>query len=216
MAWYDSILGTGQSGSSDRLGQILDLGGNLAGSYGAGRAAGRAAESTANNQYDLLRLAAARLNLDAPSARARNSVRGDVLANARPVSVSGPITGTHGQIPQISGGLSPALFSQNTRDLGGQMSRDALLSQMQGGGDFQPQAQPQSTGLDKLLTGLGIGGQLVNIGRQVFGNKQTQNPNLQAAINAPYPTLNGPIGGNVRGGQVPMMPWQGSFGGMRL
>ncbi len=188
-----------------KYGPLIDAGGRVASGIESGRASGRAAEGTANNQYDLLRLAAARLNLEAPSERARNSVRGDILASAQPSTITGPITGTHGQVPQISGGLSPALLSGNSRQLGGAMSRDALLSQMQG--DVVPQPQPQSNGIDTALSGAGYASLLAPILGQLFKPKSA-------------PTLGGmptaPLSGNVQMPQFPRMPWQGSFGGMAL
>lgn len=73
-------------------------------------------------------------NLAAPGKRAANSVRGDALANAQDVSFSGLPKGV--TVPNISGGLRPSMFSGNTRALGQQMSRQALLDQM------APQATP--------------------------------------------------------------------------
>ena len=66
--------------------------------------------------------------LNAPGQRASNAVRGDTLANAQDAQVSG----TRIPIPQISGGLRPSMFSGNTRQLGSDMSRQALLQQLAG------------------------------------------------------------------------------------
>lgn len=76
------------------------------------------------------------LALSAPRSRAQNSVRGSVLANAQDASISGLPKGV--TVPTISGGLRPSMFSGDTRALGQQMTRDALLSQM------APQATPYS------------------------------------------------------------------------
>ncbi len=184
---------------------LIDAAGKIASSVSAGRAAGRQSEAEANNQYDLLRLAAARLNLEAPGQRAQNSVRGDVLAHAQPASISGPIVGTHGQVPQISGGLSPALFSQNTKQLGGQMSREALLAQMQGPA-FTPQAAPHSSALDGILNGIGTAGLVTG----ALGQPGVLKPKPQV------PTLAGPMSPNVRLPQIPRMPWDGQFNGVAL
>lgn len=135
---------------------LIDGISRVAGGISAGRGAGRQAEGQANNSYDMDRLNMANFNLNAPGHRASNSVRGDMLAGLQPMTVNGPITGTHGNIPQISGGISPALLSQNSRQLGQSMSRDALLSQMQG--PMQPTAQPQSSWMDTLLNGVGYAG----------------------------------------------------------
>jgi hypothetical protein len=69
----------------------------------------------------------------APGERASNSVRGDILANAQDAEFSGS-----SRIPkfEFSGGLRPSMFSDNTRQLGGEMSRQALLDQL--GGEDTP------------------------------------------------------------------------------
>lgn len=66
----------------------------------------------------------------APGQRASNAVRGDVLANAQDVSLSG----LSSRIPKMSfeGGLRPSLMSGSTRALGREMSRQALLQQLKG------------------------------------------------------------------------------------
>lgn len=129
---------------------MIDAAGQVASAIGGGRAAGRQVEADANQRQDLLRLQAAKLNLDAPGQRAHNSVQGDILANAQPISINGPITHTGGKMPRISGGLSPALLSDNSRQLGQNMSRQALLSQMQGDA-FSPTPLPEANGFDKFL-----------------------------------------------------------------
>jgi hypothetical protein len=65
----------------------------------------------------------------APGERATTSVRGDILANAQDSTFSGS-----SRIPKFSfdGGLRPSMFSDNTRKLGGEMSRAALMDQMAG------------------------------------------------------------------------------------
>lgn len=112
--------------------------------------------------------------LQAPSVRAGQSVRGSILANAQPFKVNA--TGRVAQhIPQISGGLTPAMFSDDTRALGNEMTRKALLDQLKGDEfaplertDFQSGvlAQPeldqyQKSGLlEKILGNLGVAGAL--------------------------------------------------------
>lgn len=122
--------------------------GALAGGALSGRAAGRQAEAGLGLNQDQLRLLAARLNLQAPQMRAANAARGDLLANVQDVSVGAP-RGT-----RLSGGTRPSLLSENSRNLGRQMSRDALLSQMKGD-PFTPTPLPQSGKLDTLLAILG-------------------------------------------------------------
>lgn len=146
---------------------ILGGVGGAASAISGGRAAGRQQEGNANFQHDQMALQGARLNLDAPRMRLGNSIQGDIAANAQDAHVSGPITHTHGQMPTISGGLRPSLMSGNTRQLGGQVSRDALLSQMNGPA-FTPTPQPQANGLDTFLNGLGYAG-LIGKGVSEFG-----------------------------------------------
>jgi hypothetical protein len=97
------------------------------GSISKGRAGGRQAEAQARLQQQQAALDAARFNREAPFARAGAGVRGDILAGVQPVS----FTGT-GRDLRISGGLSPALLSSGTRQIGQLMSRDALLSALGG------------------------------------------------------------------------------------
>lgn len=66
----------------------------------------------------------------APGQRASNAVRGDILANAQDAK----LTGLSSRIPkfEFSGGLRPSMMSGNTRQLGQEMSRQALLQQLKG------------------------------------------------------------------------------------
>lgn len=120
--------------------------------------------------------------LTAPSVRAGQSVRGSILQNAQPASISGLSDKIH--VPQISGGLTPAMFSADTRALGGEMTRKALIDQLKGDTfdpmqttDFNKGVLPlpkmdeyQKPGLlEKILGGVGIGGSLVGAGAQAFG-----------------------------------------------
>lgn len=63
-----------------------------------------------------------KLALDAPQKRADNSLRGDRLANTQDFHMSIP------GIPEATttGGFRPSMWSENTRQLGKQMSADAL------------------------------------------------------------------------------------------
>lgn len=148
-----------------------------------GRSAGRQQENANNAGYDAARLRAAQLMEEALRSRqilagqqAGNAVRGDILAGAKPVSVSGPITGTHGRIPQITGGLSPALFSSNTRTLGQNMNRQALLDQMNTPkiNIPQPTAPAQSGVLDKILGGVSLAGGLSGLIPKIGGGGMKQ------------------------------------------
>lgn len=67
--------------------------------------------------------------LAAPGKRASNAVRGDILAGVQDVGVNAP-AGVN--VTSFSGGLRPSLLSGNTRELGGQMSKEALLDALSG------------------------------------------------------------------------------------
>jgi hypothetical protein len=128
-------------------------------------------ENALNNRGQL-DLQQRQFQLTAPQARAKNSARGDALANLQDVSIN---AGPRINIPQISGGLRPTLLSDNSRQLGSEMSRQALLQQMQGDTfapmpdmptfDTLPAPQipsitptPQAGALDTILNTLGAVG----------------------------------------------------------
>lgn len=133
-------------GGLDRIGRIASGAENQ-------RIDDRIIQGEQNHQFNQDQLAANKFNLDAPGIRASNSIRGDILANVKNTDVSGPIVHTHGQIPQITGGLQPGLLSDSSRQLGQGMSRQALIDSLKQ--PYQPLAAPQSNGLD---TGLNIAG----------------------------------------------------------
>lgn len=144
----------------------------------SGRAQGRIGESQINGQYDQNRLRAAQLlndalmnqnqfALGAPRAEMSNAAHGDLLANMQDVGIQGPITRTHGQVPQITGGLRPSLLSANTRQLGQNVSRDMLLRNMNGMDNLNLSGNvpsitppPQANGFDTALNGIGLAGGL--------------------------------------------------------
>jgi hypothetical protein len=117
--------------------------------------------------------------LAAPSVRASQSVRGSLMQNGQPVSLSGLPDRVSSRVPTISGGLSPALFNDNTRALGGEMTRKALIDQLKGD-EFAPMeatdfsagilptpelddyAEYQKAGLlEKILGGAGMAGDII-------------------------------------------------------
>lgn len=121
--------------------------------------------------------------LTAPSTRASQSVRGSIMQNAQPVTLSGLSDKIH--VPTISGGLSPALFNADTRALGGEMTRKALIDQLKGD-DFAPMEKTDFSGgvlptpkledyqnkpgmLEKILGTLGLGGSLAGGVGEAFG-----------------------------------------------
>jgi hypothetical protein len=139
-------------------GSLISTGAQLANTYAQSRARDRAAEAGFNQAQDrgaqnayatdksldleaLIRGYQAELDkakgqlseyqtrLDAPQQRAANSVRGDIMANAQDVGFNAP-DGVN--VTTFSGGLRPSLLSGNSRALGGQMSREALLDALSG------------------------------------------------------------------------------------
>jgi hypothetical protein len=161
----------------------------------------QAATSNALNNQSAEQVSHANLDLDrrrhalaAPSARASQSVRGSILANAQPFTVSGLPDRVASRIPQISGGLTPEMFSGDTRALGEELTRSALLDQLKGD-DFAPLertnfqsgvlASPQlqeyqkSGLLEKILGGLGLAGSVVggiDEARRNQRNRRSEDP----------------------------------------
>lgn len=166
----------------------------------AGRAGGNVAQAKLQQTQDQLAQNRALLALRAPGIEAGNSVRGDVLANSQDASFSGLPSYIH--IPNMQGGLRPSMLSQNSRDLGGVMSRNALAHQMSGDDVPNLTPLPQSNGLDTTLQGIGLGGSFLNAlgglgGKGGTGTDLTapQYGNLapwQGPINQPDPTLGMP------------------------
>lgn len=156
----------------------LEDSGQTANAIEQGRTQGRLAQNQVNSGYDQNRLRAAQLlndailaqnnfALSAPGKELGNSVQGDIAANVQPVSINGPVVHTHGQIPQITGGLSPSLLSSNTRQLGANVSRDMLLRNMHGADNLNLAGNvptitppPSANGLDSTLNGIALGGGL--------------------------------------------------------
>lgn len=103
-------------------------------------------ENTNQNQFALSRNADTRANaatdlsqrqfaLNAPGQRAGTAVRGDILSNAQDIAFSGLPNGIN--VPTISGGLRPSMFSADTRALGADISAQARAGQ-QAGDTFAP------------------------------------------------------------------------------
>lgn len=126
--------------------------------------------------------------LNAPKARASQSVRGSILQNAQPLSLSGLPDRVSSRIPTMSGGLTPAMFNSDTRALGGELTRSALIDQLKGD-EFAPMertdfskgvlAMPQleelkqSGLLEKILGSLGLASSVAaGIGGAVQGARQ--------------------------------------------
>lgn len=74
----------------------------------------------------------AELGLKAPTARARQSVMGSLMANMQPVTVQNSNPRLAGRVPTISGGLTPAALGADTRQHGAELSKAALMAQLTG------------------------------------------------------------------------------------
>lgn len=136
-------------------------------------------------------------NLKAPGTRASNAVRGDILANAHDVQ----FTGGSGRIPTYSfdGGLHPDMFSDDTRALGKNMSREALLDQLakkptpfsdlpdadyssvlNAPGAPGGTALPQGSRMDSVLQAIGqYGGMAAGVAGSLNGPPQAPPPSAQ-------------------------------------
>ena len=124
------------------------------GELGKGQAQDRQAEAD-------FALRSALIRAGMPGARAGGAVQGDIMAGVQNVGTIGG-----GRDLRFTGGLSPSLLSGNTRQLGGQMSRQALMSALGKGGPQDPYASPmiQKPGkMEKFLTGAGIVGGLTDV-----------------------------------------------------
>lgn len=186
-------------------GSIINAGAQVAGSYAANKAAGKVQQAGVTQAQDRNALAGyqtdksldmnalvqqyqAQLDkakgeleqyktaLEAPGQRASNSVRGDLLANLQDVSVGGAPKGVN--VVNFGGGLRPSLLSGNSRELGQQMSREALLSEMKGTptpySDVKPfdasaitsrtapdlTALPQNSTLDSIMNNIALYGSM--------------------------------------------------------
>ena len=144
MSWWSTIakIGAGVAapftgGASLAAIPAIDGISAAASGVGQGRAQGRMQEAEMQMLRDRLvqqrygnELDAARLNLDAPQVRAKQSVKGDVLANAQPFEWTGQnkMLGNI-PVPQFQGGLNPGIFSDNTRSLGRMLSAGAVGQQ---------------------------------------------------------------------------------------
>lgn len=186
MAHIAAIPASFVPGVGGPLSKALDgvgAAGDALGAAGKGLADSRITDATFNQRQDALNqqrygndLAGARLNLTAPSERAHTSVQGDILANAKPFAFTG---GTHmvGNIPvpDASGGLSPDLFSANTRALGTKMSADALAdsSRLPNGGAIGAAPRltplPQAGAMDTILNTAGTIGNFADILKRYQG-----------------------------------------------
>lgn len=158
---------TGALGTAGTIAKGLTAGKGIldaASALAQGRANGRAQEALVNQSQDRNAINAAQVNLGAGQKRGAQAVQGDILANAQPFKFTGS---THmvGNIPvpDFTGGVSPALFSDSTRQLGSQLSSDALNAQTSDHGNpAQLTPVPQAGTGDKILSTAGLIGSLYN------------------------------------------------------
>lgn len=121
-----AIGATSSAGLPDWLKSASDVGTALSG-YNAGAAQGRNLDNQANAQYANAQNTLYNSELAAPGKIAGNAVRGDILSNARDVSIAAP---SDIPVPQISGGLRPSMFSPTTRALGNSITANAAATPM--------------------------------------------------------------------------------------
>lgn len=102
----------------------------------------------------------AKFQQDSPGKLAGQSVRGDILANGQDSHATG--LPSYIKVPEHTGGFTTSMFSPETRQLGGQMSRNALASEMAAGPPptsvSYPDAPklpdvPEASALDSALNG---------------------------------------------------------------
>jgi len=74
----------------------------------------------------------ARLGLEAPAERARQSILGSLMQNMQPVTVSGGNERVRANMPVFSGGLTAAALDPVTRQHGGELMQAALNAQRTG------------------------------------------------------------------------------------
>jgi hypothetical protein len=139
--------------------------------------------------------------LKEPGMRASNSVRGDMLANLKDATVSAP-PGVN--VTSFGGGLRPSVLSDNSRALGQQMSKQALLDAMDPASTPKPFAGmspldvssitgrraptptelPQPSGFDRAMEQIGLWGSLAGgLGTAIQQNpyQEIRGPNTTAA-----------------------------------
>lgn len=155
----------------------------------AGNAAAAAAQgrkSEAEIQNDLMRnqisrgaleLSQKKYAADVPQVRGAQSVKGDIMANAQDLKLtpSNPKI----QVPTISGGMRPSMFSQNTRDLGRELSRSALASQLAGDSftPVQDPSYPKAGFMENLNNGVAGAGQIGNAVGTIWDYIKALDPN---------------------------------------
>lgn len=90
------------------------------------------ATTSALNSEEAGKLNRARLGLEAPTVRARQSVLGSMMENMQPVRVENMNPRLAGRVPTITGGLSPDALSSTTRAHGRDLQEKAMAAQFSG------------------------------------------------------------------------------------
>lgn len=108
----------------------------------------------------------ARLALDAPGMEAHNAARGDILANSKDAEFTGLPSYIH--VPHMSGGLRPSMLSDSSRQLGANMSRQAMLNNLSGKDVPDLTPLPEAGAYDKILQGVGTGAGFLNAASGLF------------------------------------------------
>ncbi len=151
---------------------LLPLIGSIGSALLGGRGRGRQEANQEQLMRDQLALRQAEFNRESPRIRARNAAQGDIMTGVQDFQLSGS-----GRDLSSTGGLRPSLLREDSaRQVGQQLSREALLSAM-GGSMKDPRYQRDYRGMgqdpygeqrltpqqkpgwiDKILGGLGIAG----------------------------------------------------------
>lgn len=153
------------------------------------------ASSAEQNQQAQIDMARRNYAMEAPSIRASQAVRGNLMQNIQPASFQGLPERVSSHIPTLSGGLTPASLGPEARQMGELLARQAVLGQLKGDTfdplqktDFNAALMPAPTlqdmqqpgGLEKTLGGLGLVGSLLgSVGAMAGRRRPSYEPNDQ-------------------------------------
>ena len=108
------------------------------------------------------------------AGRARQVAQGGAMSNVQDLSFSRP---SHITNFQVSGGMRPSAMGAEGRAAGGELSRQAMMSLLQGGNEFSPvqtagpvnldASLPQESTFDKIVGGIGTAGSAIGAYQQV-------------------------------------------------
>lgn len=122
-ALIQSLLAKGQEATNR---YNTNQGATTAATSGLQNATSRALEAGSAEGMDR-----ARLGLQAPTIRAKQSVLGSLMKNLQPVKIQGP-AGQRGHESSITGGLSASALDPTTRQHGEELMQAALMAQLSG------------------------------------------------------------------------------------